>query len=183
VRQIECEVVDLLLDAANDGQCFAEVGLCMTRRMHQRHEHLSRALLATGHVVLHDGDATGKPMLVAQPLENPLRGVLLLLRAGFVVGEDLVDDRNERVELWPHRRLGADVTGRYRERHHLVDGSGIKPEPARRRPLADPLDLYRVTNLQIVVHVEHPPPSAERGTGLTTAGVLLRRNRTIRLPQ
>ena len=29
------------------------------------------------HVLLHDGDAAGEAVLVAQPLENPLRGVML----------------------------------------------------------------------------------------------------------
>ena len=64
----------------------------------------------------------------------------------------------------------------------LVDGPGIDPEPPCRRPLADPLDLNRVSNLRVEFHVLHPPPSAERGTGLPVAGFLLRRNRTTRPP-
>ena len=60
VRQIECEVVDLALHAADDRDCLAEVGLRVPRRMHQRHEHLARALLPARHVVLHDGDAASE---------------------------------------------------------------------------------------------------------------------------
>ena len=48
--------------------------------------------------------------------------------------------------------------------------------------LAEAVDLDRIANLQIVVHFEHPPPSAKRGTGLPVDGVLLWRNRPTRLP-
>jgi hypothetical protein len=51
----------------------------------------------TGNVVLHDRDATREAVLVAKPLENPLRRVLLLLRPTFVVGQDIVDDCDEPV--------------------------------------------------------------------------------------
>jgi hypothetical protein len=44
-------------------------------------------------------------VLVAQPLEDPLRRVPLLLRKGPVRLQDLVDGREERVELWARRQL------------------------------------------------------------------------------
>ena len=47
MRQIEREVVDLLLHAADDRQRLAEVGLRVPRRMHQRHEHLLRRAAAS----------------------------------------------------------------------------------------------------------------------------------------
>ena len=81
VRQVEREEVDLALHAADDADRLAEVGLRMPRRMHQRHEHLLRPLPPAGHVVLHDRDAAREAVLVPQPLEDPLRRVLLLLRA------------------------------------------------------------------------------------------------------
>ena len=181
VRQVQREEVDLALHATDDPDRLAEVGLGMPRRMHQRHEHLLRPLPPARHVVLHDRDAAREAVLVAQPLEDPLRRVLLLLGNAFVVSQDLVDDRDERIELRPHRRLRAHVARRHRELHHLADSPGIDPEPPRRRPLAQTLDLNRVSNLRVELHVLHPPPSAERGTGLPVAGILLRRNRPNRL--
>ena len=41
----------------------------------------------------------------------------------------------------------------------------IDPEPPRRRPLAQPLDLNRISNLPIKLHVLHPPPSANAAQG------------------
>src|SRR6476659_4811215 len=59
------------------------------------------------------------------------------------------------------RRLLASVTRRHRELHHLVHGPRVDPEPPRRRPLAQTLNANRMPNLQIIVHVLHPPPSAD----------------------
>ena len=92
VRQVHREEVDLLLDAADHADRLAEVGLGMARRMHQRHEHLLRPLPPARHVVLHDRDAAREAVLVAQPLENPLRGVTLLLRPILVGRQDRIDD-------------------------------------------------------------------------------------------
>src|SRR5512138_3326150 len=58
-------------------------------------------------------------------------------------------------------RLLALVTRRHRELHHLAHGPRVDPEPPRRRLLAQTLNANRMTNLQIVVHVLHPPPSAD----------------------
>ena len=144
---------------------LAEVDLRVPRRMHQRHEHLLGPLPPAGHVVLHDRDAAREAVLVPQPLEDPLGRVLLLLRPAFVLGQDPVDDGDERIQLRPHRRLRAPVARRHRERHHLRDRPGIDPEPPRRRPLAQPLDLNRVPNLRVELHVLHPPPSADAAQG------------------
>ena len=88
MRQVEREEMDLALDATNDADRLAEVGLGVPRRMHQRHEHLLRPLPPAGDVVLHDRDAAREAVLVPQPLEDPLRRVLLLLRPAFVLGQD-----------------------------------------------------------------------------------------------
>jgi hypothetical protein len=181
VRQIEREEMDLALNATDDPDRLPEVGLRVPRRMHQRHEHLLGPLPPSGDIVLHDRNATREAVLVTEPLEEPLGGVLLLLVNAFVVSQDLVDDGDEGIELRPHRRLRAHVARWHGERHHLVDSSGIEPEPPRRRSFAQPLDLNRVSNLRIELHLLHPPPSAKRGTGLPAAGILLRRNRPTRL--
>jgi hypothetical protein len=181
VRQIECEVVDLAFHAADDRDRLAEVGLRMPRRMDQRHEHLLGPLPPSGDIVLHDRNATREAVLITQPLEEPLGRVMLLLVNAFVVSQDLVDDRDECIELRPHRRLHTHVARRHGEHHHLADSPRIKTEPPRRRPFAHSLDLNRVSNLRIEFHPLHPPPSAERGTGPPSAGILLRRNRPNRL--
>ncbi len=51
---------------------FTEVGLRVSRRMLQRHEHLALAQLPEPHVVLHNRVAARVAVLIAQPFENPL---------------------------------------------------------------------------------------------------------------
>jgi hypothetical protein len=80
VRQVHREEVDLPLRAGDHRQRFAEVDLRMSRFVPQRHEHLARPLAPLVHVVLHNCAPAGVAVLVAQPLENPLRGMLLLGR-------------------------------------------------------------------------------------------------------
>ena len=143
VRQVERKEVDLALDATDDADRLAEVGLGMPRRVHQRHEHLLRPLPPASHVVLHDRDAAREAVLVPQPLEDPLRRVLLLLRPAFVLGQNAVDDGDERIQLRPHRRLRAPVAWRHRERHHLRQpfwdrSRTAAPPPARSTPRSGP---------------------------------------------
>jgi hypothetical protein len=52
------------------------------------HEHLALPLPALVHVVLYDRDPAGISLLVAQPLEDPLRGMLLLGRLTLIVLQD-----------------------------------------------------------------------------------------------
>ena len=78
VRQIEGEEVQLPRHPADHRPRLAEVHLGMAQRMHQRHEHLSRADTPLPDVVLHYGVAAGEAVLVAQTLEDPLRRVPLL---------------------------------------------------------------------------------------------------------
>src|SRR3981081_3779480 len=80
MRQVKSEEVDLALDATDDADGFTKVCLSMPRRIHQRHEDLLRPLPPAGDIVLHDRDTAREPILIAQPLEYPLRRVLLLLR-------------------------------------------------------------------------------------------------------
>src|ERR1035437_5919772 len=62
VRHIHREKVRLLLHSGDDHKSLAEVGLCFTSRMHQRHEHLATAQLFSAHIVLDDGVAAGEPI-------------------------------------------------------------------------------------------------------------------------
>ena len=81
VRQVHRKEVDLALDATDDADRFAEVGLRMSRRMHQRNEHLLSPLTPAGHIILHNCDATRKAVFVPKPFEQPLGRMLLLLRS------------------------------------------------------------------------------------------------------
>src|SRR5450756_630479 len=81
VRQVKSEEVDLALYAPDDADGFTKVCLSMPRRMHQRHEHLLSSLTPAGHVILHNRDAACEAVLVPKPLKDPLRCMLLLLRA------------------------------------------------------------------------------------------------------
>ena len=45
LRQIHCQIVGFALHTADDHHRFAEVGLRVSRRMLQRHEHLALAQL------------------------------------------------------------------------------------------------------------------------------------------
>jgi hypothetical protein len=48
-------------------------------------------------------------VLVTEPLEIPLRGVLMLPWTAFVTGEDLVENWDEQIELLPENQSGATV--------------------------------------------------------------------------
>ena len=78
--QDQAEEGDLLPTPPQLHHRLAEVDLGMPRRVIQRHEGLARRLPPRARIVLHDGGATGKAVLVAQPLEDPLRRVSLLAR-------------------------------------------------------------------------------------------------------
>ena len=118
---IKSEKVDLALDATDDFDGFTEVYLSMPRRMLQRHEHLLSPPMPASHIILHNRDAACETVFVPKPLEDPLRGMLLLLRTRLVVQENAINHENKWIKLWPSRRLLAHVTWRHRELHHLGD--------------------------------------------------------------
>src|SRR5439155_4808071 len=102
MRQIHRKEVDLALHPADDADRFAEVGLCMSRRMCQWDKHLPGPLTPAGNVVLHDRDAARKAVLVSKPLEYPLGRMLLLPRTRLVVPENALDHWNKWVLLQGH---------------------------------------------------------------------------------
>src|SRR5471030_264268 len=146
VRQVKSEEVDLALYAPDDADGLTKVGLSMPRRMHQRHEHLLRLLTPAGHIILYNRDATREPILTAEPLKDPLRRMLLLLRSRLVVPKNVVDHWNKWIKLWLRRRLLAHITRRHREPYHLGYRPRAKPKPSSRRPFAQSLDLNRIAN-------------------------------------
>ena len=158
--------MDFALDAANHGNGFAEVHLGMSRRMNQRHEHLLRPLAPTSNVVLYNRDLAREPVLVAEPLEDTLRCMPLLLQPILVGCQNRINNAGELVELRPKRRLPAHVAWRHRELQHLRDRSGIDAKPIRRSTHADPIDHNGVSDPPIKLHRLHPSPSADSGKGL-----------------
>ena len=78
VRQRHHAEHDLDRSAAINGHRLAEVELGTARRMRQRHENFSRALLVETDFIAHDGDPAGVFMLLAKPLEDFPAGMPLL---------------------------------------------------------------------------------------------------------
>jgi hypothetical protein len=180
MRQVHRKEVDFALDAADHADRFAEVGLGMPWRMHERHEHLLRPLAPAGNVVLHNRDLARKPVLVAEPLENALARVPLLLRPILVGRQNRINNAGELVELRPERWLRAHVSRRHRELQHLRDRSRVDAKPICRTTLADPLDHNGVPNPRVKLHCLHPPAPCRLRQRTLTAAVLLRRSQTNR---
>jgi hypothetical protein len=145
-----------LLDAADHHGRLAEVGLSVAGRMVQRHEHLPAAPAVLADVVLHDGVAAGEPVLVAQPLEHPLRGVALLGPLAEILQQPPADDLGEPVKLRPLDLGPPPVAGRHREAQHLLHALARDPEMTRRRALAHPVPTGE-TDLPIQIHGEDAP--------------------------
>src|ERR1700724_3152746 len=149
VRKVKSEEVDLAFDATDNSDGFTKVYLSMSRRMLQRHEHLLSPPMPAGHIILHNRDAACETVFVPKPLEDPLRGMLLLLRTRLVVQENAIDHENKWIKLRPSWWLLAHVTRRYRKLHHLGDCPRINPKLSCRLAMAQPLNSNRIANPSI----------------------------------
>ena len=179
VRQVEREVVDLAFDAADNSERFAKVRLRMARRMYQRHEHLLGPPAQARHVILHDRDLAREAVLVAQPLEDPLARVALLLRTLLVRHHDRIDHADKRIELGAERRLRPHISRWHRELQHFRNRPGVDTETVRCRPHTDPFDQNRVPNPRIKLHCLHPHALGRRRHRALSAALSLRQcNRT-----
>src|SRR5262249_9456750 len=140
--------------------------------------------------VLNDGDTARIAVLVAKPVEDPLRGMPLLSRPTFIRRQDPVDDPSIRIQLRTRRRSAPSVPGGHRKRQHLRYRPRVDPKAPRRFPPAHTFNLNRKTNLSVKLHALHPSaPAAFRqrpslpdfysgATGLSgrfSEGFLLRR--------
>jgi len=74
--------------------------------MRQGQEHFLRPDLQLPDRVLDGGVTAGEPVLVPQPLPDAVGGVALLLGGRRVVGEDLTDEGQDRLD----RRSAAGLT-------------------------------------------------------------------------
>ena len=113
VRQVHRKEVDLAFHPGDLRQRLAKIHLRVARIVPQRHEHLAMPQPPRQHVVLYDRDPAGVAVLVAKPLEDPLRGMPLLLRSSFIRRQDLVDDPGEWIEFRARRRPAPPVPGRH----------------------------------------------------------------------
>jgi hypothetical protein len=109
------------------------------------------------HVVFNDRDLAGIPVLVPEPFEDPLRGMLLLSRPTLIPRQDPIDDTGKPIQLRSRRRPAPPVPGRYRKRQHLGNRPRINPKTPRRLPLAHTFNLNRKTNPSVQLHALHPP--------------------------
>ena len=104
VGQVQDEVVGLLFHPTDDHPGLSEVALSMARGMGQGNEHLLGPTAALPDVVLDDGVLALKPVLVAQPLEDALGRVALLLGDLVVFFKDAVDHAGVGLQLGPSGR-------------------------------------------------------------------------------
>ena len=158
--QDQAEEGNLLPPAPDLHHRLAEVDLGMARRVMQRHKSLARRLPPGPDIVLHDGIAAGEPVLVAKPLEDPVRRVPLLARHVRIRVrlQDRVDDAGEPVQLRPPHRLRPAVARRRRVAQHLLHRATVDAEPTARLVMAQPLVDNRQSNRRIELHAVHLLP-------------------------
>ena len=162
MRQDRAEEGHLLAPAPHLDHRLAEVDLGMARRVMQRNEGLARRLAAGPDIVLHDRVAAREPVLVLQPLEDPIRRVPLLARhiRVRVRLQDRVDDAGEALQLRPPHRLRPAIARRRRVAQHLLHCPPVDAEPPARLAVAQTLLDNRKSNRRIELHAVHPPPLA-----------------------
>ena len=99
VGQVQHEVVHLALHTGDHRQRLPEIALGVARCMGQRHEHLPDPRPVLPDVVLDYGVLAVEPVLVPQPLEDPLRGVALLSGNSAIGFQDRVNYAGVRLIL------------------------------------------------------------------------------------
>ena len=147
----------LLANPADHRHRLAEIHLGMPRRMRQRHENLPATAPLAPHMILHHCVAAAIAMLVAQPLEDPLGGMLLLGRASPVRLQDGGDHRQQRPQLGLARRPRPHIPRRRRVPAHLGNRIPAQPENPGCLPPAMPLEEHEPPDRRVGLHNEHLP--------------------------
>ncbi len=142
--------------SSDDHQRFAKVRLRLAGRMRQRHEHLPAPQSLAAHILARDAVAAPEPMLVSQPVEDPLGRVPLLGRSPLVVFQDGVDHAQPRPQPGPLHRLLPLIPRRYRIAQHLPRHVARDAELPRDRPLTPPLHQDRTSHTPVYLHPVHP---------------------------
>ena len=92
------------------------------------------------------GVLAGEPMLVPEPLEDPLGGVALLPGTPEVVCQDLVDDAGEGLQLGTPGRGLSPVARRHRVGHNLAHRVPVQAEHPGDLPYAHPIHHHRLSD-------------------------------------
>ena len=116
--------------AADHYHRFAEVGLGIAGRMRERNEHLALTEFAQLNVILHDGVVAGVAVLAAEPFEDALGGVALLLGLSLVLFRDLIDGADPGVQF---RAARLHIRQRGSRHSDAVPGVGAVARIGRRR--------------------------------------------------
>ena len=119
VRQVQAKIVEADLLARDIAVRLAEIRLGVAGTMAQRHEHLAGALHRLGDILAHDRVSAGESFLVPQPVENPMRGVALLLMNAAIIVQNLVDPRHVWTKLLGSRPFSPLIARRDRKLEHL----------------------------------------------------------------
>jgi len=101
-------------------------------------------------------------MLITQPLEDPFRGVLLLIGNLLIRLKDLINDPRKPIKLQAPNWLATSVPRRYLKNQHLLNCAAGNPEYPSRFPTAHALNQNSVTNAPIQIHSLHPRSPSKR---------------------
>ena len=156
VGQVNDEAVGFLLHPANDHQGLAEVALGVAWGVGQRDEHLPGLAAVLPDVVLDDGVLADEPILVPQPLEDPLRRVALLPGNAQVRLQDPVDDAGEGLQLGLPGWILPPVAWRDRVGGHLAHCVPVQAKHPGGLPDAHPFHHHCLADPQVHFHLEHP---------------------------
>ena len=99
VWQVHAKIMEPDFLARDIAVRLTEISLGVAGTMAQRHEHLAGALHRLGDILAHDRVSAGESFFLPQPVENPMRGVALLLMNAAIVLQDLVDPCHVRTKL------------------------------------------------------------------------------------
>ncbi len=143
-----------------DHDCrFPEIELGFARRMRQPNEHLAPMPLRLGDVAADLHLAAPITMPVAQPMENPPRGVPLLRGRVSIRSQDLVDHPDERAELGQRPPNAGPIPRRLNMLKDLVERPPTHLVITTDLALRDPLDEHLASDLRPQLHVcAHPSP-------------------------
>src|SRR5512135_1557631 len=163
VRQGQDEDGHLGRPAVEDDLGLAEVDLGLAGRVGQRDEDLGVTASPGPHGVLDDRQAAFVAVLVAEPLEDALGGVPLLPGGLAVILEDLMEDRQQGVELGPRAGRGPAIARRLGMAEDLGERVPVDVVLTASRSLAQAVDEDATADLGPVLHVgKHPCTSRGR---------------------
>ena len=162
VAQAARQELDRKWAALHHHQSLAEVELSVLAGLvGKRDEKRTPSGAVLPHVLPDGGLAAAVAMLPHQPLVDATAGVTLLRRAGFVLGQPLVYDGDERAEDRPGPRLAQRVAGRAGITKSLADCPPVMMPFSGDAANALALDEVSPADLLYPVHFQHPfPPVA-----------------------